>query len=110
MSVEGWSVKSSSQQSWTSGPKVKGGGIIFRPGPSYYGGGGGKRYYTSTIGEAPVTILHIRTTYARPALPFYFERTTIRARAVNKHSNLAYGNITRGNTKYPYAVLSLLKA
>ena len=39
ISVQGSSVKGSSQQSSTSGPKVKGGGpIIFRLGPTYYGG------------------------------------------------------------------------
>ena len=42
ISAQGSSVKDSSQQSSTSGPKVKRGGpIIFRPGPTYYGGGVG---------------------------------------------------------------------
>ena len=36
VSAEGSSVKGSSQQSSTSGPKVKGGPVIFRPGPTYY--------------------------------------------------------------------------
>ena len=40
MSAEGSNVKGSSQQSSTSFPKVKGGGLyIFRPGSTYYRGG-----------------------------------------------------------------------
>ena len=44
MSAECSSVKGSSQQSWTSGPKVKGGACYFEAGPTYYGGG--KQYST----------------------------------------------------------------
>ena len=54
MSAEGSSVKNSSQQSSTSGPKVKGGGPLFSgPGPLIMGGGRvGKRYFTSNfVGE-----------------------------------------------------------
>ena len=41
MSAEGLSVKGSSQQRWTSGPKLKGGGPLFSgPGPLIMGGGG----------------------------------------------------------------------
>ena len=46
ISAHGSSVKGSSQQSSTPGPKVKGEGPLFSgPGPIYYGGVG-KRYYT----------------------------------------------------------------
>ena len=41
MSAEGLSVKGSSQQSWTSHPKLKGGGALFSgPGPLIMGRGG----------------------------------------------------------------------
>ena len=50
ISAQGSSVKGSSQQSSTFGPKVKGGGPLFSgQGPLIMGGGVGKRYYTSYL-------------------------------------------------------------
>ena len=52
MSAEGSSVKGSSQQSSTSGPKVKEGDPLFSsPGPLIIGGGVGKRYYTGNVSD-----------------------------------------------------------
>ena len=47
MLADGSNVKGSSQQSWTSVPKVREGGHYFQDGPTYYLGGGMvcKRYY-----------------------------------------------------------------
>lgn len=36
MSANGWNVKGSTQQSWTSVPKVREGGHYFQDGPTYY--------------------------------------------------------------------------
>ena len=51
MSAEGSSVKGSSQQSSTSGPKVKGGGPLFSGLGPLIMGGIGKRYYTGHLWE-----------------------------------------------------------
>ena len=49
MSAEGSSVKGSSQQSSTSGPKVKGGGPLFSGWGPLVTGGVGKRYFTGHL-------------------------------------------------------------
>ena len=46
MSADGSSVKGSSQQSFTFGPKVKGGAHYFQVRAHLLLGGAGKRYYT----------------------------------------------------------------
>ena len=49
MSAEGSSVKGSSQQSSTSGPKVKGGGPLFSGWAYLLQGGVGKQYFTGHL-------------------------------------------------------------
>ena len=50
MSAEGSSVEGSSPQSWTSFPKVKGGGHYFQVSAHLLReGGGGKWYYTGVV-------------------------------------------------------------
>ena len=57
ISAQGSSVKGSSQQGSTSGPKVKGGGPLFSgQGPLIMRGGVGKRYYTGRSMTFPGTI------------------------------------------------------
>ena len=71
MWAEGSSVKYTSQQSWTSGPKAKGGGPLFSEG--VHGGGGVcKRNYTGLA-------------YRQPPQPTY-GRTTIMVRVLYKHT------------------------
>ena len=48
MSAEGSSVKGGSQQSWTSGPKVKGWACYFQAGACLFGEGGGGCWQTIT--------------------------------------------------------------
>ena len=80
ISVQGSSVKGSSQQSSTSGPKVKGGAHYFQAGAHLlWGEGVGKRYYTGMSYFLPIHVIRCGS------LVFYFTLCVVDRKCLTGH-------------------------